>query len=221
MFGVIVSGRPVLTEGQTISPTQSAFSLPATPRFNHLVVFLHPGAAFPPDAAAAVYIRLTPTSDFRLLGAIAADKPSAVFKINGNDSSPTGGGAGASADVDAMVDDASGPTPTPGANDVVMLGISVEPAAQVAAALAAQKAGTAGGSAGQQMAVYRPPPARVATKVLAQRIVTNLFNFLASFTSGGAGGQEVVPLKSVQDWWGKFERRIEQDPGFLEREEGN
>jgi hypothetical protein len=29
----------------------------------------------------------------------------------------------------------------------------------------------------------------------------------------------VVPLRSFQDWWTKFERKIENDPGFLERDE--
>lgn len=61
---------------------------------------------------------------------------------------------------------------------------------------------------------------RPSTKVLAQRIIKNAFNFLASFSGTlGPGGQEVVPLKSFEEWWRKFERRVEVDPGFLEREE--
>jgi protein Hikeshi len=64
------------------------------------------------------------------------------------------------------------------------------------------------------MIPHRAPP---PTKLLAQRIIKNAFNFLASF-AGGSGGQEVVPLKSFQDWWTKFERRVENDPGFLERD---
>jgi hypothetical protein len=55
--------------------------------------------------------------------------------------------------------------------------------------------------------------------VLAQKIIKNAFNFLASFAGNGPGGSEVVPLKSFQDWWAKFEKRIERDPGFLERDE--
>ena len=57
------------------------------------------------------------------------------------------------------------------------------------------------------------------TKVLAQRIIKNAFNFLAGFSGTlGPGGVEVVPLKSFREWWVKFERKIEMDPGFLERE---
>ncbi len=60
----------------------------------------------------------------------------------------------------------------------------------------------------------------MSTKVLARRIVRNAFNFLASFagTTAEQGGVEVVPLKAFQEWWVKFERRVEVDPGFLERE---
>ncbi|KAI7114770.1 hypothetical protein KC352_g34547, partial [Hortaea werneckii] len=50
-------------------------------------------------------------------------------------------------------------------------------------------------------------------KVMAQRIIGNAFNFLASF------GSETVPLKAFQDWWTKFEKKVELDPSFLEREE--
>jgi hypothetical protein len=50
--------------------------------------------------------------------------------------------------------------------------------------------------------------------VLAQRIIGNAFNFLASF------GSDTVPLKAFEEWWKKFERKIEADPSFLEREMG-
>lgn len=64
------------------------------------------------------------------------------------------------------------------------------------------------------LTLARRPP---TTKVLAQRIIKNAFNFLASF-AGGAGGSEMVPLKAFREWWVKFERRVENDPGFLERD---
>ena len=57
------------------------------------------------------------------------------------------------------------------------------------------------------------------TRLLAQRIIKNAFNFLAGFAGNTANGVEVVPLKSFQDWWTKFERRVQNDPGFLERDE--
>lgn len=69
------------------------------------------------------------------------------------------------------------------------------------------------------LVLHRPPP---QTKKLAQRIIKDAFNFLASFVgTAGPGGQEVVPLKSFQDWWVKFERKVQNDPGFLERDDGD
>jgi hypothetical protein len=56
------------------------------------------------------------------------------------------------------------------------------------------------------------------TLVLAQRIIKNAFNFLASFSGNVNGGVEVVPLKAFEEWWRKFEGRVRNDPGFLERD---
>lgn len=200
-FGVIVSGRPVITDAQIISPTQVAYQIPSTPSFSHIVVFLLPGTTLPEGTAAAVYAQLPGTSEFKLLGAIAPSKPSAIFKVrNGN---AAGGGLG---DEDAMIDEA--------ANNAapLALGISLEPAAQVAAALEQKKAQEAGGGAGA-MVVHGQ--GKVDTKVLAQRIIKNCYDFLTSWGSG-----DTVPLKAFQAWWTKFEGKIERDPGFLERSDG-
>ena len=117
--------------------------------------------------------------------------------------------------MDADVDgNPTGTTTTTGpAPGNFILGISIEPAASIAAQLANTKA-AAEEETSMALTVSRPPP---STKVLAQRIIKNAFNFLASFAEGG-GGNETVPLKAFQEWWGKFERRVENEPGFLERE---
>jgi hypothetical protein len=84
-FGVIVSGRPVLTDAQVVSPTQVAYQIPSQPSFSHIVVFLLPGTTLPNNTAAAVYAQLPGSTEFKLLGAIANEKPSAIFKVrNGN-----------------------------------------------------------------------------------------------------------------------------------------
>ncbi len=106
----------------------------------------------------------------------------------------------------------------------INLGISVEPAVNIQAQLAALQSQTqtqrsVGSPPATESALvlHRPPP---QTKELAQRIIKNAFNFLASFAGqAGPGGQEVVPLKSFQDWWVKFERKVQNDPGFLERDD--
>lgn len=211
-FGLILPSRPVLTNPLTVSPTQYAFTFPSTPSFSHLIVFLLPGATLPDGTLAGVYIQL-PTSapEFKLLGAIGTEKQSAVFRVKG-----TGAGSENYTVEDEMTDVDGIPA---GAD--VTVGISIEPAANLAAQLEILKASQNTPSAalvsatGQQQ---RQSP--LSAKVLAQRIIKNAFNFLASFAgSTSVGGQEVVPLKSFQDWWTKFERRIENDPGFLERDE--
>lgn len=104
---------------------------------------------------------------------------------------------------------------------VITLGISIEPAQNVATQLAnLQSSNAANNTSSTALVRQQPPRAAPSTKVLAQRIIGNAFNFLASFAASdpSSRGQEVVPLKSFQDWWAKFERRVDADPGFLERE---
>ncbi|KAL1652159.1 hypothetical protein SLS58_000284 [Diplodia intermedia] len=216
MFGVIISGRPVLTEPQAISPTQFAFNLPAAPAFNHIVVFLLPGTQLPPDTAASVYVQIPPAPDFRFLGAVANEKQSAIFKVDGLEQVAQAAAAqGGAAQVPA-----------------VTLGVSIEPLAQVGAAMQAKQAEKEAatfqnrGNGGMEL-VKAGAAATAATnpeavKLLAQRIIGNAFNFLASFSgNAGPGGVEVVPLKAFQDWWQKFGKKIEMDPSFLVREEQN
>jgi protein Hikeshi len=205
MFAVILPGRPCHTNLVTVSANQFAFSFPSNPYFSHVVVFMLPGSVLPPDTAAAVYAQLPGQSEFKLLGAIGNEKQSAFFKVN----LPGSIAAAANGEIDMTIDANTSVNGQSIAGDI-NLGVSVESAANIQSQLAALRA-----EPSTSNALMRRPP---TTKVLAQRIIKNAFNFLASF-AGGPGGQEVVPLKSFQDWWTKFERRIENDPGFLERDE--
>lgn len=238
MFGLVIPSRPVLAPPslQIISQTQYAYTFPSAPSFSHLVVFLLPGNELPHDVAAAIYIRFpgtpaNPNLEFKLLGAIGMDKQSAIFKVNGNGmgtNTVPGSGTGAVigqvngvAEVDMDADEPQAdPDNSSEAIGEITLGISIEPMATIAPQLAAleqarrQNAALSMASDGA-MTVYKRPGAAPIAKVLAQRIIKNAFNFLASF----AGGDEMVPLKSFEGWWKKFERRIEADPGFLERDE--
>lgn len=215
MFAVVVSGRPVIMTFDQVSETQLSFTIPASPPFNHLVIFALPGTVLPDGAAAAVYCQIPPSADFKLLGALANDKQSAIFKIRNTPKGNTANGIGA-VDEDAMVDEGA---PTGASAENIIIGISLEPAAQVARALANLKASQLTPLTGSELVRRSPavPAPPVPTKILAQRIIANAFNFLASFSSGGPTGRETVPLKSFQEWWKKFEGKIERDPSFLER----
>jgi hypothetical protein len=212
MFGVIISGRPILAEPQAISQTQFAFTIPSAPSFSHIVVFLLPGTTLPDGTAAAVYAQLPGSTDFKLLGAIANEKPSAIFKVNNKAGGPAGGGIG---NDDAMVDEGA-PALADGVVPNLALGISVEPAAQVAANLEQKKAQEAAAMPTTGLEIVRRAPNAATTKVLAQRIIKNCYDFLTSWGSG-----DTVPLKAFQAWWTKFEHKIEMDPEFLERSDGN
>ena len=230
MFGLVLPSRPVLTQTSllTISPTQFAFKFPSLPQFSHIVIFLLPGNELPIDTAAAVYIQLPGSAEFRLLGAIANEKQTAIFRVNGvaqeigiNGNAPVDTDGEEEVDMDAeeiVPPNANGAIP----GESVTIGISIEPAVQVLTQVASlnnsnNPSTSTSTSSSTALTITRRPPPPLTTKILAQRIIKNAFNFLASFV-GGQGGNEVVPLKSFQDWWVKFERRIDNDPGFLERE---
>jgi len=94
----------------------------------------------------------------------------------------------------------------------LVIGVDVEPEEEVGRRL--QELAASKEQTGQGQGVNGQPP----TVVLAQRIIQNAFNFLASFSGQvGEGGVEVVPLKAFENWWKKFEGRVRSDPSFLER----
>ena len=125
-----------------------------------------------------------------------------------------------------MQGDDAGTTSMPAASGPeILVGLSIEPAAQVEAQLAALKApstnpiNAATSSAMVKAATHSAQPSSttgcpVPTKILAKRIIKHELDFLASFDNN------MIPLKSFTDWWTKFERKVDLDPTFLEREDG-
>jgi hypothetical protein len=229
MFSVVIPGRPCLTDIQPVDaqpntpPTKFAFSFPFQPRFNHIVVFFLPGTELPPNTAAAIYIQ-TPDSnsgpsgpEFKFLGAIANEKPSALFRIGSANALDQISRTEAQ-DEDEMLDEGSQGTIESTAGTVT-LGISIEPVQNVAAQLDALNASR--NLASIALVRQSPQVQQTTTKVLAQRVIGNAFNFLASFAESDPNrrGEEIITLKSFRDWWTKFERKLDMDPTFLERED--
>jgi protein Hikeshi len=125
-------------------------------------------------------------------------KPSAIFALKGK------------AQATSLAD----PNPT------ITLGISIEPLELIDSQVQSLQ------SQSTSMALARPLP---PITLVAQRIAKNLFNFLTSFaiqnlppgvTALGALRPDAtyVPLKAFEDWWSKFNHKVESDPGFLERD---
>ncbi|ODH49832.1 hypothetical protein GX48_04060 [Paracoccidioides brasiliensis] len=174
----------------------------------------------------------TPTSaspNFKFLGAIANEKPSAIFKVN----FPGPRRRTEAEEEDDMLDEgATRPLVDTDINPnaTITLGVSIEPAQNVAAMMANLQNQLQPSLpsttdlvrlSGQQAAAAKLT-LPVSTRILAQRIIGNAFNYLASFAASDprAGGEEVVPLRAFRDWWTKFERRIDSDPSFLEKGDG-
>ncbi|KAE8146805.1 hypothetical protein BDV25DRAFT_44649 [Aspergillus avenaceus] len=193
MFSVIVPDRPCLTDIVAVDQqpngqaTKFAFNFPLVPNFSEVVVFLLPGTVLPPDTAAAIYIQF----------------PDPNPGLNGPEFRFIGALANEKPSSIFTVE----PPQNMGPGGMVTLGISLEPVQTVAPQLAALEAEK--GASGQMVKQTR----QITTKVLAQRIIGNAFNFLASFDD------QVVPLKAFRDWWTKFERKVDMDPTFLERED--
>ncbi|XWW95693.1 hypothetical protein V2A60_003660 [Cordyceps javanica] len=221
LFGLIPAGLPLITEPtSTPSPTSLLYALPSPQQlqqqrraFSHLVLFLLPGVSLPPGTAAAIYLSTaaqveqassgtgtSSPSPFQFLGAIGPGKESAVFKV--------GGGGGGASDQGAQSNNNN--------NSGLVIGVSIEPEAEVAQKLQQLGAGKSASSASTQQQQQQQQP---STVVLAQRIIQNAFNFLTGFSgTAGPGGVEVVPLKAFEEWWRKFENRVRNDPSFLEKQ---
>ncbi|TVY53930.1 Protein OPI10-like protein, partial [Lachnellula suecica] len=161
LFGLIPTGHtPILTP--TAAPAQTSF------------INRH---RTPPNTAAAVYISLPNASaggqpSFKFLGGIGPGKESAIFKISGLTSSP-------SASTNEIDMDAPEGTAGSGGGEVT-IGISVEPADNVSAQMAALSAPKTESNA-LVLANKGSGKGKPDTLVLAQRIIKNAFNFLASF----------------------------------------
>ncbi|EEH22624.2 hypothetical protein PABG_04835 [Paracoccidioides brasiliensis Pb03] len=246
MFSVILPSRPCLTNvvpiqsDPTTPATNFAFTFSAAPKFSHIVIFLLPGVTLPANTAAAVYIQFppdlllnrnsglenqnlaatatatataTPTSaspNFKFLGAIANEKPSAIFKVN----FPGPRRRTEAEEEDDMLDEgATRPLVDTDINPNATITLGLQPSLPSTTDLVRLS--------GQQAAAAKLTPP-VSTRILAQRIIGNAFNYLASFAASDprAGGEEVVPLRAFRDWWTKFERRIDSDPSFLEKGDG-
>ncbi|KAE8350414.1 hypothetical protein BDV28DRAFT_139168 [Aspergillus coremiiformis] len=189
MFSVIIPGRPCLTDIVPVDPQPNGQST----KF----AFTIPLA---PDFSDLVV--------FFLPGTVLPPDTAAAIYIQFPDNGFRFIGALANEKPSAILSTSPPPNLAPGMT--ATLGISIEPVQSVAPQLATLEAEK--GASGQLVRQSR----QITTKVLAQRIIGNAFNFLASFASSD---QDAVPLKAFRDWWTKFERKVDMDPTFLERED--
>ena len=198
IFGIVPAGLPLITEPtSTPSQTSCLYALPTSKSYSHIVVFLLPNVALPANTAAAIYLA-------------TASEVAAAAQSGGTPNFRFLGGIGPGKESAMFKVGGSSASSSPEAGGLV-IGVSVEPADAVGPRLQELAAGKTTGAVASA--------AQPSTAILAQRIIQNAFNFLASFSgTAGPGGVEVVPLRAFEDWWRKFESRVRADPSFLERQ---
>ncbi|CAH2354678.1 protein Opi10p [[Candida] railenensis] len=217
MFGVICSGRPIQLANQ-VETTKYVINITNASNISHIALFLLPQTEFTdPNFTGLVYIQLPNSPDFKLLGGINPNKPSAIYKLNNNNASAKTGDQ--IDDVEMNIDNAN-INGAGGAdlNSVINIGISIEPTPQAELLIQQEKAKQQQLSAGNSSALV-PTPKPSSTKfqpsdvaVLANRIVTHAYNYLGSFIDS----QGKVPMKAFDTWWDKFKTKLQNNPGFLD-----
>ena len=80
-----------------------------------------------------------------------------------------------------------------------MIGISVEPIAQIDAMLPASQANA------NNLNSFTD---------FVQKMLQNFYNYASSFAKDAPDGQQYVPLITLQNWLDNFKRRFELNPNF-------
>jgi hypothetical protein len=79
LFGVVVPGRPLITEFQPISETKAVVPLTDPGMVTEITFFLLPTSPCPPGFGAMLYYSVN-QQNWEILGAISPEKPSGVFR---------------------------------------------------------------------------------------------------------------------------------------------
>ncbi|KAJ7230864.1 hypothetical protein B0H12DRAFT_1029819 [Mycena haematopus] len=209
MFGCCVAGRLLQTNLQQVDETHAIFELPDASAINHVCVFLLGTVPFPDGYGCTVHL-YWPGRGFQLLGMLSNDKPSAIFRLRGTFTpQQTASAAHSALSSMATQQDSMQQDILAAAGDVTaLLGLAMEPLPVIATQLADLNA----------VAVIKPDALRDPT-LLAERVVKNLFNYIAGFLpSDGAGADVAVPMNLIVKWYENFVGKVRNGGvGFLER----
>lgn len=192
MFGCIAAGRLVQTNILQIDSNKYTIRIEQASQIQHLVVFLTGQQAFVPNTAATIYFRYLSASaagsEWRFLGILTNEKPSAVFKLNKN--------RGVAAEMDAAVE----------------IGISIEPLPLVLEQQ--QRLCVNSSSISSPSSSLALAPLSLSPAAIAERLLDNFKNYYLSFCDGK---QEYIPVKVLQDWYASVIRKCRNDSLFLQR----
>mmetsp|Transcript_6860 Transcript_6860/g.14891 ORF Transcript_6860/g.14891 Transcript_6860/m.14891 type:complete len:203 (+) Transcript_6860:29-637(+) len=80
LFGVVVPGRPLITEFQALDSTKAATLLENPGGVTEITFFLLPTTPVPPGFGAILYYSVPPFQNWTILGSVYPAKPSGIFR---------------------------------------------------------------------------------------------------------------------------------------------
>ncbi|OQR73760.1 hypothetical protein BIW11_09542 [Tropilaelaps mercedesae] len=193
LFGVVVAGRLVQTEFETVDTNKFLLNIAEPSKVNHVTVFMTGVEPFPHGLGATVYFNLPNldgTGSWHYLGYICNDKPSAIFKIGKNKQ--------ASSETHAFSDMMH-------QHNVGQMGISVENLADI-----------------QFMdsgAAQKIPPSVDSFIDFSKKMLESFYNYATSFAFPGPAGELCFPVRTLEQWFSNFERRLQQNPDFWKQQQ--
>lgn len=199
MFAILVSGRLVQTNYELVAENRFIFTIPEADTINHIAVFMTGTTPFPEGMGGLVYFNWPEPdnpSNWKLLGVIANEKPSSIFKISNLKSSD---GNIVNGCTSVALYNPFGQQPI---SHNAQIGISVEPIAIV-----------------NQHAATKSTESLSNFVQFSQKMLTNFVNFVSSFSISQSNmvpnpEENFVPLSSVQKWYQNFERKLSLNPNF-------
>lgn len=198
LFGAVCSGRPVQLAEQMDS-TKYVINIPNAANISHVTIFLLPNSNFTDvNYTALIYFQLPNSQEYKLLGGINPNKPSAIYKLNNVKKIDT-----ENYDMGEDMVDSSDTT-------VINIGISIEPTAHAEQLLLQEQAKKEQALVLAKSATSTPAPSDTAQ--LAHKIVGHAYNYLGSFIDSSGK----VPMKAFDNWWDKFKTKLANNPSFLD-----
>lgn len=80
LFGVVVPGRPLITDFISCSESKAITVLPAPGLVNEITFFLLPTTPIPEGYGAILYYAVPPFDSWELIGCVSPEKPSGTFR---------------------------------------------------------------------------------------------------------------------------------------------
>lgn len=219
MFGLLVSGRLVQTNAQQVAETKWVFGIDNATEVHHMAVFLTGAAPLPANAGAIIWLGFPPFNNWRYLGYLTNQSPSAMFQVQQVRCHVTWAsysikGQARRIHRNTELRWVSVPK-SPGMSFSVKELTYKNIVAQVGIELGDIKAiehqfGT------KQQRKEKVVADRVA---FGQKMVQSVFNYCASFCAevrdNNTGKMErIVPLSVLEKWYSNFESKLKNNPDF-------